>query len=198
MYSCCHTESDIAGFESEVGILQSLRHKNIAKLVDFRKTQNNFYLFLEYCEGGNLAEYIRTRRKLPEPEAIKIFGQIIRGLAAMHHSKVMHRDLKPSNIILHNGTVKIADFGLACKFSKDQMLRTFAGTPLYMAPEILKGHVYNQKVDIYSAGNVLYEMLYGVTPFKGRDLKTLLESIEQGQLAATDAEVSERTKAVLR
>jgi serine/threonine protein kinase len=65
---------------------------------------------------------------------MKIFGQIIRGLSAMHQFKVMHRDLKPSNILLKNGRVKIADFGLATKFSKDQMLRTFAGTPLNMAP----------------------------------------------------------------
>jgi len=65
---------------------------------------------------------------------MKIFGQIIRGLSAMHQFKVMHRDLKPSNILLKNGSVKIADFGLATKFSKNQMMKTFAGTPLNMAP----------------------------------------------------------------
>lgn len=62
------------------------------------------------------------------------------------------------------------------------MLRTFAGTPLNMAPEILKGHLYNSSVDIYSAGTVLYEMLYGVTPFKGRDTRMLLESIHKGKI----------------
>jgi len=65
---------------------------------------------------------------------MKIFGQIVKGLSMMHQFKVVHRDLKPSNILLKNGRVKIADFGLATKFSKDQLLRTFAGTPLNMAP----------------------------------------------------------------
>lgn len=124
----------MAGFESEVSILHSLKHENIVELVDFKKSQNNFYLFLEYCEGGNLAEVIKRRRKLPESEAMKIFGQIVKGLSMMHQFKVVHRDLKPSNILLKNGRVKIADFGLATKFSKDQLLRTFAGTPLNMAP----------------------------------------------------------------
>ena len=129
---------------------------------------------------------------------MKIFGQIVKGLSVMHQFKVMHRDLKPSNILLKNGRVKIADFGLACKFSKDQLLRTFAGTPLNMAPEILKGRLYNQKVDIYSAGTVLYEMLYGVMPFKGRDTRALIESIERGRMMEADASVSDRTRNLLK
>lgn len=62
-----NTESDVAGFESEVELLRSLKHDSIVELVDFKKSQNNFYLFLEYCEGGNLAEYIKKKRRLPEP-----------------------------------------------------------------------------------------------------------------------------------
>lgn len=65
---------------------------------------------------------------------MKIFGQIVRGMSAMHHYRLMHRDLKPANILLKEGRVKIADFGLACHYSKEEMLRSFAGTPLHMAP----------------------------------------------------------------
>lgn len=95
----------------------------------------------------------------------------------MHQFKIVHRDLKPANILFQNGSIKIADFGLARKFSKNEMMQTFAGTPFNMAPEVLRGKGYNYKVDIYSAGTVLYEMLYGVVPFKGKDHSSLLEEI---------------------
>ena len=111
---------------------------------------------MEYCEGGNLADYIKNKNKIPEVEALKIFGQIIRGMNVMKHTKIIHRDLKPANIMLKNGKVKIVDFGLAKKFSKGEMFNTFAGSPFSMAPEILKRYPYNDKVDVYSAGTVLY------------------------------------------
>lgn len=158
-------------------ILRSLKHEHIVELIDFKKSQRHFYLMLEYCEGGSLAEYLRLHRRLPEKEAMRIFKQILQGMSAMHQFKIVHRDLKPANILFKNGSIKIADFGLARKFSKNEMLRTFAGTPFNMAPEILRGHYYNHKVDVYSAGTVLFEMLYGSVPFKGRDESALLEAI---------------------
>ena len=77
-------------------------------------------------------------------------------MSAMHQFKIVHRDLKPANIMMKNGKAKITDFGLACKFNKDEMLQAFMGTPLNMAPEILKKMYYNEKVNIYSAGTILY------------------------------------------
>jgi serine/threonine protein kinase len=73
-------------------------------------------------------------RTLPEKEALKLFKQIILGVSAMHQFKIIHRDLKPANILMKNGRIKIADFGLARKFSKNEMLRSYAGTPFNMAP----------------------------------------------------------------
>lgn len=66
-----------------------------------------------------MAEYIQKRKRLPETEAMKIFGQILRGMSTMHHFKIVHRDLKPANIMLKNGRVKIVDFGLACKYGQN-------------------------------------------------------------------------------
>lgn len=77
--------------------------------------------------------------------------------------------------------VKIVDFGLAKKYSKGEMLKTFAGSPFNMAPQIMKGHSYDQKVDVYSLGTVLYQMLFGVCPFKGKDHQQLLKEIQSGK-----------------
>jgi len=78
----------------------------------------------------------------------------------------MHRDIKPDNILLHNGSIKIADFDF-CKplESQNDMVQTMLGSPIYMAPEVIKGEVYTNKADIWSLGVVLYQMLFGVCPF---------------------------------
>lgn len=87
----------------------------------------------------------------------------------MKSMNIIHRDLKPANIMLKNGNIKIVDFGLARKFYNGELMRTCVGSPLNMAPEILKGQIYTDKVDIYSAGTILYEMLYGVSPYKAKN-----------------------------
>jgi serine/threonine protein kinase len=94
---------------------------------------------------------------------------------------IMHRDIKPGNILLHNGVIKIADFGF-CKplnSSKD-LAQTMLGSPIYMAPEILKGEVYTIKADIWSLGVVLYEMLFGFCPFEEKSIAKLLTLLEEG------------------
>lgn len=92
----------------------------------------------------------------------------------------MHRDVKPSNILLHNGILKLADFGF-CKPLKDarDLAQTMLGSPIYMAPEILNGEVYTMKADIWSLGVVLYEMLFGFCPFEERTIARLISLIDQ-------------------
>lgn len=91
----------------------------------------------------------------------------------MHHFRITHRDLKPQNILLENNDgqldVKIADFGFSCIYDPKDGLDTMIGTPLYMAPEILKKELYNSKVDIWSFGAICYMMLCGTHPFHGTD-----------------------------
>lgn len=87
----------------------------------------------------------------------------------------MHRDIKPANILLHNGKIKIADFGLSkCLKSPTDVADTMVGSPLYMSPEVLKGESYTMKADIWSLGIVLFEMVYGTCPFDTRDLAKLI------------------------
>jgi serine/threonine protein kinase len=169
-------------FENEIKILNRCRNENIINYIDVMKTKSNFYIILEYCEGGNLAEYIARHGKLNESEAVKIFVQLIKGMNAMSKINVIHRDLKPANIMMKEGNIKIADFGLAVKYSKGEMFKTYAGSPFNMAPEILKGCLYNDKVDVYSAGTVLYEMLLGVVPHLGVDLPALIKKIDENNI----------------
>jgi serine/threonine-protein kinase ULK/ATG1 len=123
--------------------LRRCKHQNIVSLIDVKKTRNNLYIFLEYCREGTLADLIESRKRMEETEGMAVFAQIVRGMQALAVNKVIHRDLKPTNILLKDGVVKIADFGLAKKFMNTELLQTFAGSPLQMAPEILRGEPYS-------------------------------------------------------
>jgi serine/threonine protein kinase len=120
---------------------------------------------MEYCEDGSLENLIESRKRLEESESIALFFQIVKGMQVLNVNKVIHRDLKPPNILLKNGIAKIADFGLAKNIISRDLTETFAGSPLQMAPEIMKGLPYSDKVDVYSLGTILYEMLFGTLPF---------------------------------
>jgi serine/threonine-protein kinase ULK/ATG1 len=100
---------------------------------------------------------------------MKLFLQILQGLTYLRKIKCIYRDLKPENIMIKNGNIKIADFGLSKTCEKEQLMTSLAGSPLNMAPEILKGQPYCEKVDLYSLGTILYRLLYGVEPFGGRN-----------------------------
>jgi serine/threonine protein kinase len=95
----------------------------------------------------------------------------------------MHRDLKPSNILLHDGKIKLADFGF-CRLlkNKEEMAKTMLGSPIYMAPEILKGLDYSSKADIWSLGVVLFEMLFGYCPFEEKSIAKLIMLLEDQPL----------------
>lgn len=87
----------------------------------------------------------------------------------------MHRDIKPSNILIHDNVIKVADFGFCKTLLKPQDLtKTMVGSPIYMAPEILKGHNYNIKADIWSMGVVFFEMLFGYCPYEDKTIARLI------------------------
>ena len=143
---------------------------------------------LEYVQGGELFDYIVNNGRLSEQEAVRIFRQIITGLAYCHRFKICHRDLKPENILLdrhHN--VKIVDFGLAALQPADRWLRTSCGSPHYAPPEIALGKQYQgDRADIWSCGIILYCMLTGTLPFgpggEKETLKEILEEVIRGEV----------------
>ncbi|CAD8148430.1 unnamed protein product [Paramecium octaurelia] len=175
--------------QNECQIMQRLNHPNLVKFHQLQRTQNNVYFMMEYCEGGTLNQYIERKcnksqlKYLAETEARIILSQIVNGYQEMYNQNIVHRDLKPSNILINKGVAKISDFGFS-KILNDfdnQILMTFAGTPLYMSPQILTQQLsrqYSTKTDIWSLGIIFYEVLYGQTPWKASSINELMMKIQ--------------------
>lgn len=133
------------------------------------------YLVLEYIEGGELFKYIRSRGRLPEHEAVRIFRQMMTGLSHCHRFNICHRDLKPENILLDsNCNVKLADFGMAALQPAGKWLITSCGSPHYASPEVINGIKYRgDKADMWSCGVILFAMLTGRLPFGGKEYESV-------------------------
>eukprot|EP01016_Furgasonia_blochmanni_P003443 TRINITY_DN11352_c0_g1_i2.p1 TRINITY_DN11352_c0_g1~~TRINITY_DN11352_c0_g1_i2.p1 ORF type:complete len:361 (+),score=54.78 TRINITY_DN11352_c0_g1_i2:61-1083(+) len=128
----------------------------------------HLFLVLEYAEKGSLFSYVVKKKRLSEPEARSIITGVCLGVDYLHKSNIMHRDLKPENILLdrqHN--VKLCDLGWCTEIS-DGKKNTFCGTFEYMAPEMIRREPYDERIDIWAIGILLYELLHGYSPFKGR------------------------------
>ena len=139
--------------------MRKLEHENIIKLYEVYESDNHVYLVLELLHGGELFERIVKKGQYSEKDACILMRNLLSALAYMHGKGLMHRDLKPENLILKDNEndwdVKIADFGLATTISGDFLFKR-CGTPGYVAPEILADEKYDEKVDVFSAGVILY------------------------------------------
>lgn len=125
---------------AEIEMMKIMKHKNVVRFIDVKRTDNFFYIITEFCNQGSLAYFLK-KNTLTELEAIFYIKQIIEGFKYLSSKKIMHRDVKPENILLHNNVVKLADFGFAknIKESSKPEEHTIVGTPYYMSPEILAG-----------------------------------------------------------
>lgn len=159
---------------NELHVLQKCSHPNIMNVSELLEDDEYFYIVSELLVGGELFDRILQEKSFTEAKAAYILKQVLLALNYMHAQKITHRDLKPENILLEskntsNLEVKIADFGFSCIFDPAQGLDLVLGSPLYMAPEIIKGQKYNEKVDIWSTGVITYMLLCGRNPFPGRN-----------------------------
>eukprot|EP01113_Clastostelium_recurvatum_P043895 TRINITY_DN7337_c0_g1_i1.p1 TRINITY_DN7337_c0_g1~~TRINITY_DN7337_c0_g1_i1.p1 ORF type:complete len:639 (+),score=162.20 TRINITY_DN7337_c0_g1_i1:1685-3601(+) len=177
--------------EFEIRIMQGLDHPNIVRLYDvIQPSERHIVLVLEYCAGGDFSRYIRRHRRLTESRAQTFMSQLADGLKFLRQKDIIHRDLKPQNLLLSdhaNPTLKIADFGFARFIEAQSLADTLCGSPLYMAPEILKLQNYTIKADLWSVGIILFEMLSGTSPFDCKTPYELLQMIEKKPIHFPDS-----------
>ena len=153
--------------KSEIDIMKGLSHENIVNLFDVICKENDLYLILEECKGGDLKKFLHGR-PLKEKYAHFYLKQLASGLQYLRDHDISHRDLKPQNLLLteNNKKLKITDFGFAKIVGSDTLAETMCGSPLYMAPEIMENTPYTIKADLWSVGIIMYEMLFAKYPIK--------------------------------
>ncbi|MCL4160433.1 UNVERIFIED_CONTAM: hypothetical protein GTU68_034726, partial [Idotea baltica] len=163
----------------EIELMKRLVHPNVIQLFEVMEDKKYIYLVLEYAQGGDIFDYIILIGRLKEKEARIKFRQILTAVQYCHQKGVVHRDLKAENL-LHDESegIKLADFGFANEFQEGCLLSTFCGSPPYAAPELFLGAKYDgPKVDIWSLGIILYQMVSGSLPFDGSNIRELKENI---------------------
>ncbi|MBO4854575.1 MAG: Stk1 family PASTA domain-containing Ser/Thr kinase [Oscillospiraceae bacterium] len=156
-------------FRDESLAVAQLSHTNIVSVYDVSRSEDLDYIVMELIDGITLKQYMERRGTMDWREALHFITQIMRGLSHAHSRGIIHRDIKPQNImVLRDGSVKVADFGIACLAGAGQTLTQEAlGSVHYISPEQARGDRTDERSDIYSAGVVLYEMLTGRLPFEG-------------------------------
>ncbi|KAJ4522526.1 Protein kinase protein rad53 [Exophiala dermatitidis] len=183
-------------FDSELNIMKHLKHPNIVNYVDCQTYSHWIYILMEFVPHGELSQELRRLGKIPESDAQQITKQILHALDYLHRRNITHRDIKPDNILIASRSpliVKLSDFGLSkCVTDQETFLKTFCGTLLYCAPEVYpdyptyaqgsttkrrrlgepmtrpKPSPYDQSVDMWSFGAVIFHMLCGKPPITGR------------------------------
>ncbi|KAL5544213.1 hypothetical protein UlMin_007997 [Ulmus minor] len=156
-------------FISEVALMFGLRHPNIITFAGACKNHPVFCIITEYLAGGSLRRYLHHQEphSVPLNLVLKLALDIARGMQYLHSQGILHRDLKSENLLLgQDMCVKVADFGISCLESQTGSAKGFTGTYRWMAPEMIKGKRHTKKVDVYSFGIVLWELLTALTPFE--------------------------------
>ena len=173
---------DLNRFQREINAMAFIRHENIIALHDFFWDENNFYLIMDMCSGGELYDYMCKNGKFDEPTAALIFRQFASAVAYCHSFGVCHRDLKPENILFDVfPRVKVSDFGLCGYLSNEIMMQTFCGSPCYCSPECLCRVKYDGRLaDVWSLGVILFSMVTGENPWNINNTSIMVHQILKG------------------
>ncbi|WOG97003.1 hypothetical protein DCAR_0416342 [Daucus carota subsp. sativus] len=172
------TDKDIQNLRQEIEILRKLKHENIIGMLDSFESPQEFCVVTEFAQG-ELFEILEDDKCLPEEQVQAIAKQLVRALHYLHSNRIIHRDMKPQNILIGAGSVvKLCDFGFARAMSTNTVvLRSIKGTPLYMAPELVREQPYNHTADLWSLGVILYELFVGQPPFYTNSVYALIRHI---------------------
>jgi len=193
-------------FKAEISLMKIMDHPNIIKLYETFEDHRNVYLIMELCSGGELFDRIIEAGHFTEVQAATLMQQIIRAIYYMHENRVCHRDLKPENFLflskdpIDKNLLKIIDFGLSCKFQPGETLTTKAGTPYYVAPQVLAGK-YGHESDLWSCGVIMFVLLCGYPPFFGETDAEVLVKVKMGNFSFNPADwknISDDAKNLIR
>ena len=194
-------------FNNEIYILKHIDHPNIVKYISLLEQKKDYWLIIEYCNGGSLVKALKyhlTKFNKPVPENIVRYfiKNILTAVIYLNNKKIIHRDIKSDNILLHyeneedllsndftKAKIKLIDFGFARYLDENELAGSLVGTPMYMDPNVLKTFLesksrvvqgfYDQKVDVWSIGILTYELLIGIVPFMSNDIKGLFQNVHK-------------------
>ena len=171
-------------FKREIEIMYKIHQSNIVRLFNHFEDNEYCYFVMEYIENGNLFEQPawKNNKCFPSNDVAKIIKEIICAVYYLHNMDppIIHRDIKPENVLIDkNGVAKLTDFGWSNYVDSNEVRRTYCGTPVYLAPEMIKEIGHDEHLDIWCIGVLLFELLTGNVPFKGKDIDSLNNNILQ-------------------
>jgi len=173
--------------DTEIEAMVVLDHPCVVSVDEVLETESNIFLVMEYCAGGHLEDYISPKRPMSSAAARYYFDQLVGGIVYCHSKGVCHRDLRVENLMLDNkGNLKITDFGHAGMFEVgwDVFQTMLVGSVSHLAPEQVTGTVYSgEKIDVWSAGIILYIMVTGMAPFQADSPEELLDLIREAEVS---------------
>ena len=172
-------------FTDEMSVHCKLRHPSIVQSYFILEDDRNYYLFMDYCQEGNLHNLINRRGKLTEIQSAIYLYEILSGLEFLHERDIIHRDIKAENLYIDSGKIKIGDFGFAIKLkNKYELRKTMCGSTFYMAPDIfesIKTDGYGKEVDMWSVGVLTYLMLTKSFPFYAKTQIDIIKLVLEGK-----------------
>ena len=175
-------QSEKPYFRREIEVMYKIHHPNVVKLYGHFEDNNYCYFIMEYIAKGNIYNLIPhdNKKRLNAKVVATLMKDVISAVYYLHHMKpiIIHRDIKPENVLLADGLVaKLTDFGWSNYMQEDEKRQTVCGTPIYLAPEIIKEEGHDEKVDIWCIGVLLFELITGTVPFQGKDIESLKSNI---------------------
>lgn len=185
--------------KEEAKLLASFNNKYIVKYIESFIEENSLYIVMEYCDGGDLSQFIKNQKGkgLTDDIIWRIFIQTCLGIYYLHQRKILHRDVKSLNIFMNKqGNIKLGDLGVA-KVLSTSFANTFVGTPYYLSPEMCEEKPYNEKSDIWAIGCILYELVTYKHPFNAMNQGALIMKIIKGKYDSLPLSTSQDIKKLI-